>query len=418
MKKFNFLISKLDSFFQLDIRKILSRASYLLGSQAVSNLLSFLVAVTAAHFVSKDTYGTYRYILSTVSFIGIFSLTGLSTAIVRSVARGYDDIYLSSFTRSLRWSLPSIIAGIGAGVWYFLHGNIVLGLSMTIGGIVFPFIQALLLHRSYLNGKKYFRALMKSNIAYSLVTSSTILLTLLFNPSVIALVCAYYISNVFITALLTIVIRKKFTPNNIPEPDSGKFEHHISLMNILDLGATHLDKIILFQIAGPIEVARYVFATLMPEQLRNIIKYISTLSMPIFSEMPKDTARSKGLFLAKKLILVTVPMVSLYIILAPIVYKILFPTYSEVILYSQVFALMLIFDGGITGTVLKAQKQIKSLYWINIGSNVVKIILLFILGIAFGIWGIIMSRVISRIISFAISYIALQRMPVKNYETI
>lgn len=402
------LTKRVNSFFQLDVRKILGRASYLLGSQAVSNLLSFGVAIAAAHFVSKDLYGTYRYVVSTVSFIAAFSLTGLSTAIVRSSARGYDFLFITSLKRSILWSSPAILIGIGTGVWYFTHGNHILGLSITLGGILFPVIQALLLFRSYLNGKEYFKALMKSNVAYSFVTSASILAALVWSPSVISLVVAYYISNIIVTAALSIIIRKKFPPNNNTDPESGKLEHHMSLMNILDIGATQLDKILLFQIAGPIEVARYVFATIIPEQLRNIVKYASTLSMPIFSSLDSSVARSKGLFLAKRLFLVTIPLVFLYMLVAPFLYEIFFPAYIEVVSYSQVFALILLFDGGITGTVLKAKNEVKKLYYVNIISNVAKIILMIVLGYIMGIWGIIISKIVTRIMGFFISYFCLK----------
>ncbi|MBP9772384.1 MAG: oligosaccharide flippase family protein [Candidatus Pacebacteria bacterium] len=410
MKKFNWIIKKFDTFFQLNTKKILGQASYLLGGHVVSNLLSFAVAVAAAHFISKDTYGTYRYILSIVSFVGAFSLTGLSTAIIRDVARGYDNIFKTSFIRSLIWSTPAFILGLGTGAWYLLNNNMVLGLSITLGSILFPVIQALLLYRSYLNGKKYYRALMKSNIAYSTVTSLAILATLFFNPTVTTLVVVYYVSNIVILFILKIVIQNKFKPNEEKDPENGKLEHHMSLMNMLDIGATQLDKIILFQIAGPIEVARYTFATMLPEQLRNIIKYIPTLSMPIFSDLPKETAKTKGLFLVKKLFLITIPIVVLYILVAPFAYKILFPAYTEVILYSQVFSLILIFDGGISGAILKAQNQIKNLYWVNATSNIARIILLLVFGYMWGIWGVIVSRIAGRIISFLIAYILVLRM--------
>lgn len=410
MKKFNWIIKKFDTFFQLNTKKILGQASYLLGGHVVSNLLSFAVAVAAAHFISKDTYGTYRYILSIVSFVGAFSLTGLSTAIIRDVARGYDNIFKTSFIRSLIWSTPAFILGLGTGAWYLLNNNMVLGFSITLGSILFPIIQALLLYRSYLNGKKYYRALMKSNIAYSTVTSLAILATLFFNPTVTTLVVVYYVSNILILFILKIVIQNKFKPNEEKDPENGKLEHHMSLMNMLDIGATQLDKIILFQIAGPIEVARYTFATMLPEQLRNIIKYIPTLSMPIFSDLPKETAKTKGLFLVKKLFLITIPIVILYILVAPFAYKILFPAYTEVILYSQVFSLILIFDGGISGAILKAQNQIKDLYWVNATSNIARIILLLVFGYMWGIWGVIVSRIAGRIISFLIAYILVLRM--------
>lgn len=410
MEKFNWIIKKFDNFFQLNTKKILGQASYLLGGHAVSNLLSFVVAVAAAHFISKDTYGTYRYILSIVGFVGAFSMTGLSTAIVRDVARGYDNIFKTSFVRSLLWSIPTFVMGLGIGIWYLIHNNLTLGISIALGSILFPVIQALLLYRSYLNGKKYFRALMKSNIAYSIVTSLAVLTTLFLNPSVTTLVIVYYVSNIIILFVLKIIIQNKFKPNAEKDPENGKLEHHMSLMNILDIGATQLDKIILFQIAGPIEVARYTFATMLPEQLRNVVKYIPTLSMPIFSELPKETAKEKGLFLVKKLFLITIPFVALYILVAPFAYKILFPAYVEVVLYSQVFSLILIFDGGISGAVLKAQNQIKSLYWVNTTSNIARIILLLVFGYMWGIWGVVISRIIGRILSFLIAYVLVLRM--------
>lgn len=401
-------LQKLSTFFQIDMRKILMRGSYLLSGQVVGNIFSLLIALAAAHFITKELYGTYRYVLSIVGLVSVFSLTGLSTAIIRSTARGHDSLYTHSIRKSLLWSLPAILIGLGVGVWYYAHNNTVLGFSIGLGSIIFPCIQALLLYRSFLNGKEYFQALMRSNIIYSVITSVAVLIALALNPSVELLVCVYYISNLIITAGITYHVRKKYKPNTSIDPEGGKLEHHISLMNILDSGATHLDKIILFQISGPVEVARYVFATAIPEQLRNIIKYAPTLSLPIFASLPDSIAKSKGLFLARKLFLVTVPLVIVYFFIAPVVYKLFFPTYQEVVSYSQAFALILLFDGGITGTVLKAKNQIKKLYTVNIISSISKIVLLVVLGMTMGVWGVIVSRVASRCIGFFISYIALK----------
>lgn len=404
------VIKKADNFFKLDTRKIIKNVSYLLGSQLFGNVLSFTVALAAAHFLSKETYGTYRYILSTIGFITAFSLTGLSTAIVRSVARGYDYLFTTSFIKSLTWSIPSIIISIGVGFWYILNQNMVLGFGVLIGGIIFPFVQALLWYRSYLNGKNYFQDLMKANIAYSFITSGIILITIFLKPSTLLLVIAYYISNVISTAIIAFIIRRKHPPNLLQDPDHGHLEKHMSLMNILDIGATHLDKIIIFQVAGPVEVARYSFAVLIPEQLRNILKYASTLAMPKFATLSKDISKKKGIELVWKLLLITVPLVIVYIISTPLIYKIFFPTYVEVILFSQLFSIILIFDGGISGTLLRAHNQIKSLYWVNISSNIIKITLLILFGIFWGIWGIIASRIISRLISFVLSYLLVLRM--------
>ena len=87
---FGRLILKLNSFFELDVKKIIKKASYLLGGQAVGNGLSFLVALGAAHFISKETYGTYRKNSKTTWNSCLHAKTA-KPRITRSAPRNYRE---------------------------------------------------------------------------------------------------------------------------------------------------------------------------------------------------------------------------------------------------------------------------------------------------------------------------------------
>ena len=59
----------------------------------VNGLLAFSLIVAFANLLSKETYGIYRYILSIAGVLNIFVLSGMGTAISRSVASGNEGAF-------------------------------------------------------------------------------------------------------------------------------------------------------------------------------------------------------------------------------------------------------------------------------------------------------------------------------------
>jgi len=55
------------------------------------SLIGLGTAVAFANLISKEGYGTYQYILSTVGLLGIFGLSGIKTAISHASAHGNDS---------------------------------------------------------------------------------------------------------------------------------------------------------------------------------------------------------------------------------------------------------------------------------------------------------------------------------------
>src|SRR5688572_20479176 len=56
----------------------------------VAGSVSIALAVAFANLLPKETYGTYRYVLSIANAFGFLALTGMNAAVTRSVARGHD----------------------------------------------------------------------------------------------------------------------------------------------------------------------------------------------------------------------------------------------------------------------------------------------------------------------------------------
>jgi len=71
----------------------LTQGSYLSIGHVISIICGFLLSIAFARFLPKEIYGQYRYILSVVAILAIFTLPGLKTAITQAVARGFEGSF-------------------------------------------------------------------------------------------------------------------------------------------------------------------------------------------------------------------------------------------------------------------------------------------------------------------------------------
>jgi O-antigen/teichoic acid export membrane protein len=112
-----------------------------------------------------------------------------------------------------------------------------------------------------------------------------------------------------------------------------------------------------------------------------------------------------------KFFLVIIPVVILYIIIAPFLYKILFPEYLDSILYSQILALTILYiPATLLGTSLVAKMQTKKLYFLRTFLSLARIALLLILTPLYGLWGIISATLILTITSFCLNFFFFKKM--------
>src|SRR5579872_3261570 len=72
-------------------------------------LLSFLLYVVFGRVLPKDVYGNYQYLLSLASIASAFTMTGMNTAVMRAVARGFEGTFLASLRIQLLWGAVPLL---------------------------------------------------------------------------------------------------------------------------------------------------------------------------------------------------------------------------------------------------------------------------------------------------------------------
>jgi O-antigen/teichoic acid export membrane protein len=135
----------------------LAKGGFWLGfGQVGISFIAFILSITFARYVSKEVYGTYRFLLSLFWTLTAFSFTGLSAAVVRAIAQGKEGAYRQSFKYSIIGSAPMSAIAFGIAYYHFYHTNSTLGLGALAIAILGPLFQLAYLYGSFLEGKKDF----------------------------------------------------------------------------------------------------------------------------------------------------------------------------------------------------------------------------------------------------------------------
>ena len=383
------------------LRPLIKRVGWLTLAQVVASLASFVTAVVLGYMLSPEVYGTYKYIISLSLIISAFSLTGASIALIRSVAQGYTGTIYSALSTSFKWSLLSSGLAVLGALYYFFNDNSVLGFSLLIVALFDPFIRTYGLYTSYLNGHKDFKRISLYGMIPDIALASLLIVSAFMSDSVILLVAVYFIVN----ALLHYVLYKRALVAHVPNSENDvsfmKSNKHLSVMNIFQTGAQHLDKVLVFGWIGAAPLAVYFFATALPEQMRAFFKITNALILPEYASARVTVTNERVLGAVGKALLVIIPLVVIYIVCAPLLFAIFFPQYIESVIYSQVFALSLVGTAvfAILVSVLQAKDELKKLHFVNIASACVQISIVFVFLVIFqNIWSVVYARVLTTVL--------------------
>ncbi|MEK7173830.1 MAG: hypothetical protein AAB710_01975, partial [Patescibacteria group bacterium] len=71
-------IWSLTRFLQTDVRYLARSTAWLSMGSVIGTTVAFILSLAYARYISKDVYGSYRFILSVIGMAGIFSLPGMS----------------------------------------------------------------------------------------------------------------------------------------------------------------------------------------------------------------------------------------------------------------------------------------------------------------------------------------------------
>ena len=394
------LLKWVERYTKMDMVYLARGSFWSIAGQVSASLIALTLSVAMARFVPKDIYGQYKYVLAIVSMLSAFSLSGIGTAVLQSVARGFDGALADGFKANLRWSFAIFIGTFALGGYYLIAGNFILGLGILIGGTVTPFLAGYNLYSPFLSGKKEF-ALQTwyADFVTNIVPAVALIVTALVAPQPLPLIAAYFVANLAATAYAYWRTARRLRGVALQhDPGMVHYGKHLSFIGILGGIAGSIDQLLLFHFAGATDLAVYNFATGIPDQIKGPLKSLDAMTQARFASRESADIHSSIRNKMFWLFLTSIIVIGGYILIAPFIYSILFPAYLVAIPYSQIYALSL-FTMIISpaASYLSAKKKVRQLYMNTIIGSILQIGLMTIGTAWYGLWGMIVARTLIRI---------------------
>ncbi len=374
------------------------------GSLFVS-FASFLLYILFGHVLSKEVYGTYQYLLSIGAIVGAFTLTGMNSAVIRAVSRGFEGTYREAIRVQLLWNIVPLLGSWALGVYYLTHGNMTLGWGLFLVGVFIPLNATFNTYGAYLSAKKDFRR----GFFYSLFINApyyiSVALVAISLPTALALLSANVIAQgigYYVAHRRTVAFYK---PNTEQEPGALAYGTQLSVINFLSVAIAQIDNILVFHFLGAAELAIYSFATAIPDRL-NIFRNIAAAAFPKFSARTQDEIR---ISLGRKMLFSiggALVVAFAYDLVAQPFFTLFFPRYLEAVPFSQAYAFIIaVAVSPLFTTALTAHRRVRSLYVFNLLSPIVQLALE-IVGILFGgLWGLVFARIGSALFSSILGWL-------------
>lgn len=385
----------------------LARGSFWVGvNQAVNGILSLALVVGFANLLPKETYGLYSYILSIAGVLNIFTLTGINTAVARTVAVGKTGILQGIVRYQLKWNMIMFLAFVGLAGYYFFKDERILAASFFILGLFVPATLALNTFGSFLDGKKEFQLVSILRTLSVFVYVGGMFVALLLQGDVVWLITTYAVTIFASTLFFHIyVLRTCGGPQTDDIAETLQYGRELTYIKLIDPIVSQIDKIILGHFWGPAQLASYSLALAIPNKAGVIMKSWINIGFPKFATKSPEMINTvfyrrifQGIFIGSLIALT-------YILLSPYIFKYILPQYLESIFYSQLLAINFVFalPNRYINLLLASQKFSKLLFQRGLITSVIYILLYLLLGIKGGLLGLIIANMLGGVMGFLIN---------------
>lgn len=403
-------LTNLGKRFNIDMPYLVKGSFWQALPQIANTFLGLATASAFANLLPKEAYGIYSYVLSIAGVLGIFTLNGMDAAVIKSVASGAEGSVVKALKKRMAWGSLGALAGAGFALYYFATGNMVFGYSFLVAALFVPFMDSLAIFYDVLRGKKLFDVDAKYGVSVQLVVAALTVLALFLTDNIAVILLAYFFAYTGTHLFFFWRVKKKFGLNNHENPEMIKYGAHLSAVKILTTAAAYLDKIVLFNYLGAVELAVYSFALAPTKKVEGLLAAISNLALPRFSARPKEEVKRLMMPKVLKFLALIIFIMFAYIIAAPWFYRFFFPQYEESIFYSQLSALnFLVIPFSLIYTYFQAHALTKIIYPYKIIANILQIVLLLILIPLYGVLGAILARIAFSLLVIPVNLIFFRR---------
>jgi O-antigen/teichoic acid export membrane protein len=403
-KIFSFASGKLN----INFRSLFRNSFWIMTENGISLVLGMLVVYAMGNFIDPSVAGEYKYIISLAAIVASFTISGVTYAVIRETSMGYDSFFHFATNKSLKWSLSPVLIAFVISAYYFWQGNSVYAIAFFIATFFTIMISNFSLYRSYLTGKENFQKMAIYGNIVLFVTSLLSLATFYFFDNLLLLMLGTLGTQFLTLLVIYYLVRKGIPHTSLDQELVDKFNRYVysqSFINIISIAATQMDKIILFQFLGPVDLAAYTFVTVLSEKIRGLLKSFSSLIFPKFVKRDVETIKDK---MFKESILFFVFLTFCFLgtlLVTPFLYAWFLPKYTTYIYLAMIYSLS-IFSilGQVPYTAIQAKNYKKDLYTYELSNSVLQVVCVAV-GIYFaGLLGAVVGKIVASFVGIAVLY--------------
>lgn len=405
-----------------DLEYYLSGGSLLMVDQAVVLATGLATTWCFTNLMPKEVYGAYGFILAIAGWLALIALPGVSQAIQRSAARGFDGAFAVGARRRLKaGSIAGAVMFVTA-VLLFAAGRGMEASGALVASVLFPFAYAFDDYRSVLFGKQRFAAYVVMHACLQVCVAAATITAIIAGVSFFAILAANMSVRAVGNAATYLLTRRRFIANDQVDEDFHRFGWNLSLAGIVGGTSYQLDRIIVGGLLGLEVMAAYELAFRLTDPLRNLGVFLNKLLFP-------RAVRVSGLAVASRffsrVVLLGGAMAAAGLVITwlldPVIH-LLFPKYPEAVplarwmAWSALIAVVLIY----LETFYISQERFHRTYYTAILVRPIAIIVLLPVFIYhWGVFGAIWAKLVVRLAASVALFIKLgfDRLLLQREET-
>ncbi len=308
---------------------------WLLLAQGIISLSAFATTITLTRILPPEVFGQYRFVLSLLPLLAIFTLPGMAPALTRAVARGAKPNLWRIALVKIKFGILSTFAALLVALYYKSQGNENL-FHIFIGVAFFlPFYEVFLIYSPYLKGKFNFKTPAIYEATSRVIQAVALIITALLTHSAFALIIIFLVAQIatqfiaFIKTYFNNFSDSQTTPE--AEDDVEQYGKKLFLVNIAGHILEPLDKLLVWHFFSAQTLALYVVIMTIPLTITRGISPLLQLILPKVSRIHILTKEILTRYIRKQLLMFffLFAVATLFGTISLFLFASLFPVYAN-----------------------------------------------------------------------------------------
>jgi len=322
-----------EKYTKTDMMYLMQGGIWLLLAQSAASISALVVTVVLANNLDQELFGQYRFLLSIISVLSIFSLPGIGTALTRSVSRGNTVSLISIAYTKIKWGVIGSVCAVLLAFYYAHKGEELISYSLALVAIFLPFLETFLIYSFYYRGKSDFK-ISATYETISRITQALLLISVGFLYKNLLIFITVFLLGQILTRLVFFLktLRREAADNTYHQSNNDDTIHYgkrLSLITAVGIVTSNIDKLFVWHFLGAKVLAMYAIALALPLTIVLVFNVIPKIALPKFSRSTWQPSDYQQVFrkLSIFMTLLCVPTI-LYLAIAPFLLVKFFPSYD------------------------------------------------------------------------------------------